>query len=63
MTSYGRVFYLSPGEQDCPVHHHPDIQRELAGAAHPAAATVPLPPAPFVGNPDREWFARSAPQS
>jgi trehalose utilization protein len=27
---FGRVFYFSPGDQDYPVYHHPDIQRVLA---------------------------------
>lgn len=60
---HGRVFYFSPGDQDYPVYHHPDIQRVLANAVRWAAPTVPLPAAPVVGNPDREWFARSAPES
>jgi trehalose utilization protein len=29
----GRVFYFSPGDQEYPVYHHPDIQRVLANAA------------------------------
>ena len=28
----GRVFYFSPGDQDYPVYHHPDIRRVLANA-------------------------------
>ena len=30
----GKVFYFSPGDQDYPVYHHPDIQRVLANAVH-----------------------------
>ena len=26
----GKVFYFSPGDQDYPVYHHPDIKRVLA---------------------------------
>jgi trehalose utilization protein len=33
----GRVFYFSPGDQDFPVYHHPDIQRVLANAVQWAA--------------------------
>ncbi|MBA8795605.1 trehalose utilization protein [Friedmanniella endophytica] len=33
----GRVFYFSPGDQDYPVYHHPDIQRVLANAVRWAA--------------------------
>jgi trehalose utilization protein len=29
----GRVFYFSPGDQEYPVYHHPDIRRVLANAA------------------------------
>ena len=28
----GKVFYLSPGDQDYPVYHHPDVKRVLANA-------------------------------
>jgi trehalose utilization protein len=28
----GRIFYFSPGHQDYPVYHHPDIRRVLANA-------------------------------
>ena len=26
----GRIFYFSPGDQDYPVYHHPDVQRVIA---------------------------------
>ncbi len=35
---HGRIFYFSPGDQDYPVYHHPDIRRVLANGvawAHP----------------------------
>ena len=28
----GRIFYFSPGDQEYPVYHHPDIRRVLANA-------------------------------
>jgi trehalose utilization protein len=28
----GRIFYFSPGDQEYPVYHHPDVQRVLANA-------------------------------
>jgi trehalose utilization protein len=43
----GKVFYFSPGDQDYPVYHHPDIQRVLANAvrwAAPEAVSDFLPP-------------------
>lgn len=36
----GKVFYFSPGDQDYPVYHHPDIRRVLANAVTWAA---PIP--------------------
>lgn len=38
---FGRVFYFSPGDQEYPVYHHPDIQRVLANAAGWARADRP----------------------
>lgn len=53
----GRIFYFSPGDQEYPVYHHPQVRRVLANAvqwARPAAdSTIPA-----VSNPDREWFQR-----
>ncbi|MBA4861884.1 ThuA domain-containing protein [Streptomyces sp. PSKA54] len=37
---HGRIFYFSPGDQDYPVYHHPDVRRVIANAvtwAAPAA--------------------------
>ena len=53
----GRIFYFSPGDQDYPVYHHPDIRRVLANAVlwaapaageHGGAADSP--------NVQRGWF-------
>lgn len=35
---HGRVFYFSPGDQDYPVYHHPDIRRVLANGVVWAAS-------------------------
>jgi len=43
----GKVFYFSPGDQEYPVYHHPDIQRVLANAvqwAQPEPAPDFVPP-------------------
>jgi trehalose utilization protein len=37
----GNVFYFSPGDQDYPVYHQPDIQRVLANAVRWAAPSSP----------------------
>ena len=33
----GRIFYFSPGDQEYPVYHHPDIQRVIANGVQWAA--------------------------
>ncbi|MFC5815858.1 ThuA domain-containing protein [Nonomuraea harbinensis] len=42
----GRIFYFSPGDQNYPVYHHPDVRRVLANAvlwaAPPAGVGEPL---------------------
>jgi trehalose utilization protein len=35
----GRIFYFSPGDQEYPVYHHPDVQRVIANAVLWAAPT------------------------
>src|SRR5215207_6591670 len=41
----GRIFYFSPGDQEYPVYHHPDVRRVLANAVLWAApALVGEPP-------------------
>src|SRR3712207_4278064 len=43
----GKVFYFSPGDQEYPVYHHPDIKRVLANAvrwARPEPAGEGIPP-------------------
>jgi trehalose utilization protein len=57
---YGKVFYFSPGDQNYPVYHHPDVQRVIANAVEWAA------PQPGVrravpGSPEspRAWFERA----
>ncbi|MEI3865602.1 ThuA domain-containing protein [Microbacterium sp. CCNWLW134] len=51
----GRVFYFSPGDQEYPVYHHPDVQRVLANGVRWAAAadrTLPLDATHHA----RDWF-------
>ena len=33
----GRIFYFSPGDQEYPIYHHPDVQRVIANAVEWAA--------------------------
>jgi trehalose utilization protein len=51
----GRIFYFSPGDQDYPVYHHPDVQLVIANAIRWAAprlrqAVLDSPQSP------RGWF-------
>lgn len=49
----GRVFYFSPGDQEYPVYHHPQIRRVLANGvrwANPGSGVRALPE---VSNPPR----------
>src|SRR3982750_1843374 len=51
----GRIFYFSPGDQEYPVYHHPDVQRVLANAVQWATPRTrgPVPDAP---NAPRDWW-------
>ncbi|WP_206428301.1 ThuA domain-containing protein [Plantibacter sp. PA-3-X8] len=51
----GRVFYFSPGDQEYPVYHHPDIRRVLANAAQWARPTIERTP-PTADQHPRDWF-------
>ena len=51
----GKVFYFSPGDQEYPVYHHPDIRRVLANAAEWAAPTAPRRDLTADQHP-RDWF-------
>lgn len=55
----GRIFYFSPGDQEYPVYHHPDIQRVLANAAGWAAPTGPRRQLTADPHP-RDWFLDDA---
>ncbi|WP_394771167.1 ThuA domain-containing protein [Lacisediminihabitans sp.] len=39
---HGRVFYFSPGDQEYPVYHQPEVLRVLANGIRWAAPTLPL---------------------
>ncbi|AUS77282.1 trehalose utilization protein ThuA [Actinoalloteichus sp. AHMU CJ021] len=44
---HGRIFYFSPGDQDYPVYHHPDVRRVIANGVRWARPDRP------VGSPPR----------
>jgi trehalose utilization protein len=53
----GRIFYFSPGDQEYPIYHHPDVRRVLANAARWAAPAVGRHGIPASPNSPRDWFA------
>ena len=38
---HGKIFYFSPGDQDYPVYHHPDVRRVIANAVEWAVTDRP----------------------
>jgi trehalose utilization protein len=52
----GRIFYFSPGDQDYPVYHHPDVRRVLANAAAWAAPRRARHAVPDSPQSPRGWF-------
>jgi len=54
----GRIFYFSPGDQDYPIYHHPDVRRVIANAAL-CAAQAPSAPRSVPDSPESPvgWFA------
>ena len=52
----GRIFYFSPGDQEYPVYHHPQVRRVLANSVRWAAQPDLHRVAPEVSNRPRGWF-------
>lgn len=57
----GRIFYFSPGDQEYPVYHEPQIRRIIANSVGWVAQPDVSRSAPEVSNRPRGWFERSAP--
>jgi trehalose utilization protein len=49
---HGKVFYFSPGDQDYPFYHHPDVRRVLANGVRWAAPARPTRELPEVARHD-----------
>jgi trehalose utilization protein len=56
----GRIFYFSPGDQEFPVYHQPEIQRVIANGVAWCADTAPANDVPSTrtGNAQRDWYLR-----
>ena len=52
----GRIFYFSPGDQEYPVYHQPEIQRVLANGVRWAAPTQPRRNQVAIHKPEAGWF-------
>lgn len=55
LRGHGKVFYFSPGDQEYPVYHHPDVQRVLANGVRWAAPQLPRE-APGIHHSETDWF-------
>ena len=55
LRGFGRVFYISPGDQEYPVYHQPEILQVLANGIRWAAPTRP-PEDQVARNAPRDWF-------
>src|SRR4051812_4974912 len=56
VRGHGRIFYFSPGDQEYPIYHHPDIQRVLANAVEWAAPQGERRPVPDAPESPKGWF-------
>ncbi|UED86772.1 ThuA domain-containing protein [Streptomyces profundus] len=55
---HGRIFYFSPGDQEYPVYHHPDVRRVLANGVRWAAQPERARGVPEIHQrPTVDWFA------
>jgi trehalose utilization protein len=52
---HGRIFYFSPGDQDYPVYHHPDVRRVIANAVTWAAPAAERR-TPRLAHSETGWF-------
>lgn len=52
----GRIFYFSPGDQEYPVYHHPQVQRVISNGVGWVAQPQLHRQQPEVTNPAREFF-------
>lgn len=51
----GKIFYFSPGDQEYPVYHHPQVRQVLANAVHWAAPVPGERAAREAPNQPRTW--------
>jgi trehalose utilization protein len=51
----GRIFYFSPGDQEYPVYHHPDVKRVLANGVEWATPRLRQAPAGSPQSPVGWW--------
>ena len=52
----GRIFYFSPGDQDYPIYHRPDVQQVLANAVRWAAPNRPTGTVPRNQHAPAHWY-------
>jgi trehalose utilization protein len=49
---HGRIFYFSPGDQEYPVYHHPDVRRVIANGVRWVRSQRPERTPPTIGRHD-----------
>lgn len=52
----GRIFYFSPGDQEYPIYHHPDVQHVIANAVRWAAPAGGTGAAPRNRHAPLHWY-------
>ena len=53
---FGKIFYFSPGDQDYPVYHHPDVRRVIANGVRWARTDRPERARPTLLRYERDDF-------
>jgi trehalose utilization protein len=56
----GRIFYFSPGDQEYPVYHHPDVRTVIANAVEWVAPAVGARDVPRLRNSPTGWYDEGA---
>src|SRR5690625_1118541 len=54
----GKIFYFSPGDQDYPVCHHPDVRRVISNGVQWTRPVVADRQMPFLDRYETEWFTK-----
>lgn len=59
---HGRIFYFSPGDQEYPVYHHPDVRRVIANAVSWVAPRMRELSEPLSARRPNGWYESRDPR-